>query len=149
MIQPPPAVTRKPALQAAGLGAPPPATADAILDLQARAGDAAALLKALAHPDRLMLLCQLVGGERSVNALGALAGVAQPSLSQQLGVLRGERLVATRREGKQVVYRLASAPASAVLQTLYGLFCGPSPVAAAIPGRPQRKSGIRRYKETA
>lgn len=94
-------------------------------DLQAHAGEAAALLKALANPDRLLLLCQLVGGERSVSALGALAGIEQPSLSQQLAVLRGERLVATRREGKQVLYRIASPAALTVLETLHALFCDP------------------------
>ena len=96
------------------------------LDLQAQADEAAALLKALANRDRLLLLCQLVDGERSVTALGDLTGIEQPSLSQQLGVLRGERLVATRREGKHVVYRIASPAALAVLQTLYGLFCDPA-----------------------
>ena len=96
-------------------------------ELQARAGEAAGLLKALANADRLMLLCLLVDGERGVSALGALSGLAQPSLSQQLGVLRGERLVATRREGKHVVYRLASPAAMAVLQTLHGLFCAAEP----------------------
>lgn len=93
--------------------------------LQSRAAEAAALLKALAHPDRLLLLCQLVVSERNVSELGALAGLGQPSLSQQLGVLRGERLVATRREGKAVVYRIASPAAHALLQTLYAQFCEP------------------------
>jgi ArsR family transcriptional regulator len=103
-----------------GLGKPLPGP-----DLQASAGEAAALLKALANPGRLLLLCQLVDAQRSVSELGALTGLAQPSLSQQLGVLRGERLVATRREGRQVVYRIASPAALAVLQTLYALFCRP------------------------
>ncbi len=85
-----------------------PPVAVSLLDLQARTADAAALLKALAHPDRLMMLWQRVGGERSVNELGALAGVGQPLLSQQLGLLRGERLVTHRREGKHGVYRIAS-----------------------------------------
>ena len=111
------------------------------LDLQAKAAEAAALLKALAHPDRLMLLCQLVGGERSVTELGALAGMGQPSLSQQLGVLRGERLVATRREGKHMVYRIASPAALTVLQTLYGLFCEPQPAASV--ARPDHAPGRR------
>jgi ArsR family transcriptional regulator len=96
------------------------------IDLQARAGEAAALLKALANPDRLLLLCQLVVGERSVSELGLSTDIEQPSLSQQLGVLRGERLVATRREGKQVFYRIASPAALTVLEALYGLFCGPA-----------------------
>ena len=95
------------------------------LDLLARAEEAATLLKALANSDRLLLLCQLVDAERSVGELGALTGIGQPSLSQQLGVLRGERLVATRREGKQVIYRIASPAAMTVLEALYGLFCGP------------------------
>jgi len=93
------------------------------VDFQARAVEAADLLKALANPARLLLLCQLVGGERSVAELGVLAGIEQPSLSQQLGVLRGERLVATRREGKSIFYRIASPSALTVLETLYGLFC--------------------------
>ena len=93
------------------------------VEFQERATEAANLLKALANPDRLLLLCQLVGGERSVTELGVLAQIAQPSLSQQLGVLRGERLVATRREGKNMFYRVASPAALTVLETLYGLFC--------------------------
>ena len=93
------------------------------VEFQERATEAANLLKALANPDRLLLLCQLVGGERTVTELGVLAQIAQPSLSQQLGVLRGERLVATRREGKNMFYRVASPAALTVLETLYGLFC--------------------------
>jgi DNA-binding transcriptional ArsR family regulator len=101
-----------------------------VLDLQAGAADAAALLKALSHPDRLLLLCQLVDAECSVADLGLRTGLAQPSLSQQLAVLRGERLVATRRDGRHVVYRIASPSALAVLRTLHALFC-PADVAAA------------------
>ena len=116
-------------------------------DLQASAEEAANLLKALANPDRLLLLCQLVEGERSVTDLGMLSGIAQPSLSQQLGVLRGERLVATRREGKSVIYRINSPAAMTVLQTLYGLFCKP-PTSAASAGA--RKTGAhRRQQETS
>ena len=120
------------------------------LDLQARAADAAALLKALAHPDRLMLLCQLVEAERSVSELGALVGMGQPSLSQQLGVLRGERLVATRREGKRMVYRIASPAALTLLQTLYGLFCEPQPAAAlAKPDPAPGRRAITLSKDTS
>lgn len=124
-------------------GAPAP-----VLDLHAKAGEAASLLKALANPDRLLLLCQLVDGERSVGELGDLVGIEQPSLSQQLAVLRGERLVATRREGKQVLYRIVSPAAMTILQTLYGLFCEP-PVAvtAAKPRRPSAPGGRRQTTE--
>lgn len=91
--------------------------------LSSAADQAQQLLKALANRDRLLLLCQLVEGERSVGELEQLLGIVQPTLSQQLAVLRREGLVATRREGKQVYYRVASAEALAVLNTLYGLFC--------------------------
>lgn len=84
---------------------------------------AASLLKSLANPDRLLLLCQLVEGERSVTELEALTGIRQPTLSQQLGVLRNEGLVATRRDGKWVYYRIASQDALALLGTLHQIYC--------------------------
>ena len=91
--------------------------------LRASAAQACALLKALANEDRLLLLCQLVVAERNVGELETLTGIRQPTLSQQLGVLRREGLVATRKEGKQVYYRISSPQALAVIQTLYQLFC--------------------------
>ena len=103
-----------------------------LANLQKRAGDAAALLRALANPDRLLLLCHLVEAERSVAELGSITGIAQPTLSQQLGVLRGEGLVATRRAGKSIHYRIASPAALAVLRTLYALFCEGGAVAVAV-----------------
>lgn len=84
---------------------------------------AASLLKSLANPDRLLLLCQLVEGERSVTELEALTGIRQPTLSQQLGVLRNEELVATRRDGTWVYYRIASEDALAILGTLHQIYC--------------------------
>lgn len=81
------------------------------------------LLKSLANPDRLLLLCQLSQGERNVGELEALLGIRQPTLSQQLGVLRREQLVATRRDGKQIYYRISSEQALAVIGTLYQQFC--------------------------
>jgi DNA-binding transcriptional ArsR family regulator len=91
--------------------------------LQSAAGAAGNLLKALSHPGRLLLLCQLTQGEASVGALEAATGIRQPTLSQQLTVLRDEALVGTRREGKQIFYSIASAEALAVLQVLYQLYC--------------------------
>ncbi len=84
---------------------------------------AGGLLKALANPDRLLLLCQLSHGEHCVSELEELLGIQQPTLSQQLGVLREERLVNTRREGKQIFYSIASKEALAVMQVLYQQFC--------------------------
>lgn len=104
----------------------PASTASGIAQLQHRSHEAASLLKALANPDRLLLLCHLLGAERSVAELGELTGIAQPSLSQQLGVLRNEALVATRREGKSIHYRVASPAVRALLRTLYRLYCAPA-----------------------
>ncbi|MEO8527404.1 MAG: metalloregulator ArsR/SmtB family transcription factor [Caldimonas sp.] len=96
-----------------------------LVDLADAARDAASLLKQLANPDRLLLLCNMVEGERNVSALEVLTGIRQPTLSQQLGVLRAEGIVETRREGKFIYYRVASMPALAILQTLYHEFCMP------------------------
>ena len=93
--------------------------------LQRAAASASGLLKVLANQDRLLLLCQMTQGEYCVSDLEQLTGVRQPTLSQQLTVLREENMVITRREGKQIFYAIASKEAMAVLQTLYALFCAP------------------------
>lgn len=92
-------------------------------DMRAAATRACGLLKVLGNPDRLLLLCQLTQGEFCVSELEAMLGIQQPTLSQQLGVLREEKLVSTRREGKQIHYALASKEATALLQVLYQLYC--------------------------
>ncbi len=81
------------------------------------------LLKALGNPDRLLLLCQLVHGEMNVGELEERLKIVQPTLSQQLGVLRREGLVDTRRDGRQIYYRISSPQALSVIETLYQLFC--------------------------
>ncbi|WP_448681785.1 ArsR/SmtB family transcription factor [Pseudomonas nicosulfuronedens] len=108
------------------MNAAPLDPADA-LRLHQSAESACQLLKALANTDRLMLLCQLAQGELNVGELEVCTGIAQPTLSQQLAVLRREQLVETRREGKQVYYRIASQQALAVIETLYRLFCAEQP----------------------
>lgn len=90
------------------------------------AGQATALLKALANEDRLLLLCQMMESEKCVSDFETLLDIRQPTLSQQLGILRNEGLVRTRRAGKHVYYSLASQEAAQLLQTLHGLFC-PAP----------------------
>ena len=82
-------------------------------------------MKVLSNPDRLLLLCQLSQGEKRVGELEELVGLAQPSLSQQLGVLREEGLVSTRREGKNIYYAITSVQALAVMTVLMEQFCGP------------------------
>ena len=96
---------------------------DLASQMQQASLQASQLLKSLSHPDRLLLLCQLTQGEYCVGELERLVGLGQPSLSQQLGILRKDKLVATRREGKQIYYRIASDDALAVLQLLYERFC--------------------------
>ena len=92
--------------------------------LRHSADRACRLLKTLSNPDRLLLLCQLSQGEKTVGELESLVGVGQPTLSQQLGVLREEGLVSTRRQGKHIHYTVTSPQALAVIQTLYQQFCG-------------------------
>lgn len=84
---------------------------------------ACALLKSLANPDRLLLLCELAQRECNVGQLEQALGIAQPTLSQQLAVLRDAQLVDTRRDGKHIYYRIASDEALAVLRVLHEQFC--------------------------
>jgi DNA-binding transcriptional ArsR family regulator len=90
------------------------------------AESACALMKVLSNPDRMLLLCELAEGERNVGELQDAVGVQQPTLSQQLAVLREENLVETRRDGKNIYYSIASPQAMAVLQVLYAQFCAPT-----------------------
>ena len=99
-------------------------TSEEIVLLRDSSSKASTLLKALANEDRLLLLCQLTQGERNVGELEDLTGIRQPTLSQQLGVLRDEGMVNTRRMGKYIYYSLASFEVVSVMQTLSGLYCG-------------------------
>lgn len=111
---------------------------DAVIELDAireAADSACALMKVLSNPDRLLLLCELTQGERNVGELQEELGILQPTLSQQLAVLRDAELVATRREGKCIYYRIASEQALAVMQVLYTQFCPPRAGARNRSGR--------------
>eukprot|EP01031_Cornospumella_fuschlensis_P045451 gene45451-55618_t len=99
-----------------------PTTLDA-LALRQAAGEAVAALKLLGNPVRLLLLCQMSQGEVSVGDLEAQLDIHQPTLSQQLGVLRREGVVDTRRDGKKIFYSVADARLLALLRTLYTLYC--------------------------
>ncbi|GGE35990.1 transcriptional regulator [Primorskyibacter flagellatus] len=94
--------------------------------MEESARDAAAFLKTLSHEGRLMILCHLGGGERSVGELETLLGMRQAAVSQMLARLRDEGFVSTRRDGKTVYYSLADERITAVINLLYGLFCKPS-----------------------
>src|SRR5690554_6200654 len=93
-------------------------------DMATHAGEAAGLLKALAHPARLLVLCQLVEGERSVGELQPVTGLSPSALSQHLAVLRDMALVHTRREAQSIYYSLADGPALGVLAALHAAYCG-------------------------
>jgi ArsR family transcriptional regulator, virulence genes transcriptional regulator len=92
-------------------------------ELEAKAAMVTRFLKAMANPARLLVLCQLVDGEKSVGELERAVGLSQSALSQHLAVLRREKVVATRRAGQNIFYLLASSEAAAVMQTLYQVFC--------------------------
>jgi DNA-binding transcriptional ArsR family regulator len=94
---------------------------------------ASRFLKALSNHNRLLLLCLLSEGEKTVSELEAALGLRQPAVSQQLARLRAEGLIAGRRDGKSIHYRLASEPARQVMVLLYELFCHPERGKAAQP----------------
>lgn len=91
--------------------------------LRDKAGEATSFLKKLANPDRLMVACALVEGERSVRQLEDALGIRQPGLSQQLAELRLAGLIIGRKEGKHVFYRLADPRIEIFIGTMYRLFC--------------------------
>ena len=85
-------------------------------------GEASALLKTIANPNRLSIVCMLIEGERSVAELASELGIRQPTLSQQLGKLRRARIVTYRRSAKHMIYRIRDERASRVVETLRGIF---------------------------
>lgn len=95
--------------------------------MENRAGEVAELLRTLSHPARLMLACALAEKEYSVGELEHGLGIRQPTLSQQLGVLRESGIVETRREAKQIFYRLTETKAARLIEALYGIFCHEAP----------------------
>jgi ArsR family transcriptional regulator, virulence genes transcriptional regulator len=94
-----------------------------VADLKASAGEAAALMKTLSNTARLMILCQLVEGERSVAELEKTLDTKQPNVSQQLARLRMEGYVAPRRDGRTIYYSLADERVANVIRNLHQTFC--------------------------
>jgi ArsR family transcriptional regulator len=92
-------------------------------DMKAAAGRASDFLRAISHPQRLLLLCQLSQGEKSVGDLALLLDIRQSTLSQHLARLKADDLVQARREGNMMFYSLASAEVLPVIETLYEVFC--------------------------
>jgi DNA-binding transcriptional ArsR family regulator len=100
-----------------------------IIELEPRTGDAAELLGAMSNPKRLLILCHLVGQELSVGELSVLVDLGQSPLSQHLSRLRALKLVAARRDGQSIRYRLASEHVGRILTTLHGIYCTTGPLA--------------------
>lgn len=94
-----------------------------ISDMRAAASEATAALRSLAHEDRLLLLCQISQGDYCVSDLQQELDIQQPTLSQQLGVLRRAGLVSTRRDGKRIYYSVTDERILALLRTLYEHYC--------------------------
>jgi ArsR family transcriptional regulator, virulence genes transcriptional regulator len=103
-------------------------------DLEQNARKASLLLKAMANERRLLILCFLAQGEKSVGELGDLVSLSQSALSQHLARLRRDGLVATRRSAQTIYYSLSGREAGAIMETLYALFC--EPVKAPLPPAP-------------
>jgi len=100
-----------------------PVRAADMAKLEANALRASALLKAMANPARLMVLCQIAQGEKSVGELEEAVGLSQSALSQHLAVLRARHVVTARREGQTIFYSLTSPEASSLMSALYEVFC--------------------------
>lgn len=98
--------------------------------MEAQASKASSVLGALSNEKRLLILCQLVDCERSVNDLTELLDAPQSTISQHLGVLRREGLVETRRDAQTLYYSLAGDEARTILETLQALYCPPQNVDA-------------------
>ncbi|MFC7705070.1 metalloregulator ArsR/SmtB family transcription factor [Plastorhodobacter daqingensis] len=101
-------------------------TAPSPAEMMANAQAASGFLKALAHEGRLMILCHLATGEKSVTELETLLEARQAAVSQQLARLRLEGVVATRREGKTIFYSIADPKARRMVGLLYDMFCADS-----------------------
>ena len=98
-------------------------TPQGLKQLEKNAHKASDLLGAMANTSRLMIMCQLADGEKSVSDLQPMIGLSQSALSQHLAVLRRKHLVRTRREGQSIYYSLTSGEAASIMQTLHEQFC--------------------------
>ena len=101
------------------------------MEIMERAADQASdLLKALSNRHRLLIICQLIDGERSVGELAGFLDLRDSTVSQHLALLRKDGLVSARREGQTIYYSIASDPAREVLKTLYQVYCAPQKATA-------------------
>lgn len=94
-----------------------------LMELRRKSGDVAALLKHLSHPQRLLILCSLADGEKSVGDIEQACGASQSAVSQFLKGMRLEGLIDFRREGKQVYYQIVDKRVLTLIRSLYDIFC--------------------------
>jgi ArsR family transcriptional regulator, virulence genes transcriptional regulator len=116
--------------------------------MNAAAEQASGLLKSLASRNRLLIVCQLIEGERSVGELAEFLGIRDSTVSQHLALLRRDGVVAARRDGQTIWYSIASPPARQVLETLYRYYCGPqtlcgSAASRRVPAKKTARKGSR------
>jgi DNA-binding transcriptional ArsR family regulator len=116
-------------------------TEDDLQKLQEQARGASTLLKAMSNQYRLLILCQLHGGECSVGELERVVGLSQSALSQHLARLRRDDLVRTRRVAQTIYYSLKGEEVAAILGTLYAIYCAPQ--AGASGGVPESVGEVR------
>jgi len=109
--------------------------------MRAAADRASGLLKALANPHRLLIVCQLIEKERSVGELAEFLGLRDSTVSQHLALLRRDAIVTTRRDGQTIWYAIGSEPARDLVHTLYRAYCAPA--AACRPAVPKRRTIAR------
>ncbi len=108
--------------------------------MAAAAEQASELLKSLANRHRLLILCQLTQGERSVGDLAAFLALRDSTVSQHLSLLRRDGLVRARRDGQTIWYSVASEPAQQILQTLFNIFCKPAPLCGTPAPKKRRRA---------
>jgi len=100
-------------------------TQDEMSTLLTQAAEVSEILKALSHSNRLLILCFLLEGERSVSEIEEFTSIAQATVSQHLTRLRQEKLIASRRDGRQIYYRIVDSKIATLIETLYKLYCAP------------------------
>jgi DNA-binding transcriptional ArsR family regulator len=113
--------------------------------MRAAADRASGLLKALANPHRLLIVCQLIEEERSVGELAGFLGLRDSTVSQHLALLRRDGIVGTRRDGQTIWYSIGSDPARELVQTLYRAYCAPA-AACAPKVAPKRRRNIAQHQ---
>jgi len=114
--------------------------------MHAAADEASDLLKALANRHRLLILCQLIGQERSVGELAGFLGIRDSTVSQHLALMRRDGLVLPRRDGQTIWYSISSVPARALLETLYRVYCAPPDTRPQTKPRKQTIANAARMK---